>query len=221
MFKKVVLVEDFQGENQGIAETLTEKLAIEELQSEFYCDKAFNRLKVALKKNEPYELMVTDLFFEKDHVDRKLTSGRELIKLARAQQPGLKIIVHSMENNPIYVNALFKEHKINGYVCKGRRGMVELVNAVNEVFHNRTFVSAQLNLTAANNTVELDAFDRAILKELANGLTKKEDSAKFKKENRTPNSESTIDKRISKLYDEYKAKNTTSLLFKLAKEGKI
>ncbi len=221
MFKKVVLVEDFQGENQGIAETLTEKLAIEELQSEFYCDKAFNRLKVALKKNEPYELMVTDLFFEKDHVDRKLTSGRELIKLARAQQPGLKIIVHSMENNPIYVNALFKEHKINGYVCKGRRGMVELVNAVNEVFHNRTFVSAQLNLTAANNTVELDAFDRAILKELANGLTKKEVSAKFKKENRTPNSESTIDKRISKLYDEYKAKNTTSLLFKLAKEGKI
>ena len=221
MFKKVVLVEDFQGENQGIAETLTEKLAIEELQSEFYCDKAFNRLKVALKKNEPYELMVTDLFFEKDHVDRKLTSGRELIKLARAQQPGLKIIVHSMENNPIYVYALFKEHKINGYVCKGRRGMVELVNAVNEVFHNRTFVSAQLNLTAANNTVELDAFDRAILKELANGLTKKEDSAKFKKENRTPNSESTIDKRISKLYDEYKAKNTTSLLFKLAKEGKI
>nr|WP_298994860.1 DNA-binding response regulator [uncultured Allomuricauda sp.] len=221
MFKKVVLVEDFQGENQGIAETLTEKLAIEELQSEFYCDKAFNRLKVALKKNEPYELMVTDLFFEKDHVDRKLTSGRELIKLARAQQPGLKIIIHSMENNPIYVNALFKEHKINGYVCKGRRGMVELVNAVNEVFHNRTFVSPQLNLTAANNTVELDAFDRAILKELANGLTKKEISAKFKKENRTPNSESTIDKRISKLYDEYKAKNTTSLLFKLAKEGKI
>lgn len=221
MFKKVVLVEDFQGENQGIAETLTEKLAIEELQTEFYCDKAFNRLKVALKKNEPYELMVTDLFFEKDHVDRKLTSGQELIKVARAQQPELKIIVHSMENNPIHINALFKEHKINGYVCKGRRGMIELVNAINEVFHNRTFVSPQLNLTAANNTVELDAFDRAILKELANGLTKKEVSAKFKKENRTPNSESTIDKRISKLYDEYKAKNTTSLLFKLAKEGKI
>ena len=221
MFKKVILAEDFQGENQGIAETLHEKLAIKELQNEFYCDKAFTRLKVALKNNEPYELLVTDLFFEPDHVDRKLTSGSELIKAARALQPGLKIIVHSMENNPIHINTLFKEHKINGYVCKGRNGMVELVNAINEVFHNRTYVSPQLNLTATNNAFELDDFDRAILKELANGLTKKEVSDKFKKENRTPNSESTIDKRISRLYDEYEAKNTTNLLFKLAKEGKI
>jgi len=69
--------------------------------------------------------------------------------------------------------------------------------------------------------VELDDFDRAILKELAKGLTKKEVSDKFKKENRTPNSESTIDKRISRLYDEFEAKNTTNLLFKLAKEGRI
>lgn len=221
MFKKVLLAEDFQGENQGISETLREKLAIEELQDELYCDKAFTRLKVALKNNEPYELLVTDLFFEEDHVQRKLTSGRELIKAVRALQPSLKIIIHSMENNPIHINTLFKEHKINGYVCKGRNGMVELVNAIKEVYQNRTYVSPQLNLTAAKNVVELDDFDRAILKELANGLTKKEVSDKFKKENRTPNSESTIDKRISRLYDEYEAKNTTSLLFKLVKKGKI
>jgi len=221
MFKKVVFAEDFQGENQGIAETLSEKLAIEELQNELYLDKAFTRLKVALKNNDPYELLVTDLFFEEDHVDRKLTSGNELIKAARALQPDLKIIVHSMENNPIHINTLFKEYEISGYVCKGRNGMVELVNAINEVYHNRTYVSPQLNLTAANNVVELDDFDRAILKELANGLTKKEVSEKFKKENISPNSESTIDKRISRLYDDYEAKNTTNLLFKLAKEGKI
>ncbi|WP_298501826.1 DNA-binding response regulator [uncultured Maribacter sp.] len=221
MFKKVILAEDFQGENHGIAETLHEKLAIEELQNELYCDKVFTRLKVALKNNAPFELLVTDLFFEEDHIDRKITSGRELIKAARALQPNLKIIVHSMENNPLQINTLFKEHKINGYVCKGRNGMIELVNAINEVFHNRTYVSPQVNLTAANNTIELDDFDRSILKELANGLTKKEVSDKFKRENKTPNSESTIDKRISKLYDEYETKNTTSLLFKLAKEGKI
>ncbi len=221
MFKKILLAEDFQGENQGIAETLREKLILEELQNELYCDKAFTRLKVALKNTVPYELLITDLFFEKDHVDRKLKSGSELIKAARALQPSLKIIVHSMENNPIHVNSLFKEHKINGYVCKGRKGMLELVKAVKEVYHNRTYVSPQLNLTAANNVVELDDFDRAILRELANGLTKKEVSEKFKQEKITPNSESTIDKRISRLYDEYEAKNTTNLLFKLAKEGKI
>ncbi len=221
MFKKIILAEDFQGENQGIAEALREKLAIEDLQNELYCDKAFIRLKVALKNNVPYELLITDLFFEEDHVPRKLTSGSKLIKAARALQPNLKIIVHSMENNPLHINALFKEHKINGYVSKGRKGMLELINAIKEVYHNRTYVSPQLNLTDASNIVELDDFDRAILKELANGLTKKEVSDKFKKENRTPNSESTIDKRISRLYDEFEAKNTTNLLFKLAKEGRI
>lgn len=221
MFKKILLAEDFQGESYGIAETLKEQLNIEELQNELYCDNAFTRLKVALKNNDPYDLLITDLLFEKDHVDQKLTTGFELIKAARTLQPGLKIIVHSMENNPIQINTLFKEQKINGYVCKGRNGMVELVNAINEVCHNRTYVSAQLNLNLARNVIELDDFDRAILKELANGLTKKEVSEKFKKENIIPNSESTIDKRISRLYDEYEAKNTTSLLFKLAKEGRI
>ena len=221
MFKKVLLAEDFQGENQGIAETLREKLAIEELQEELYCDKAFTRLKVALKENKPYELLVTDLIFEKDHVDRKLKSGTELIKAVRAIAPNIKIIVNSMENNPMHINTLFKEQKINGYVCKGRNGMVELINAVNEVNQNRTYVSPQVNLANVNTVFELDAFDRDILKELAKGLTKKEISEKFKQKNITPNSESTIDKRISRLYDEYQAKNTTSLLFKLVKEGKI
>lgn len=221
MFKKIILAEDFQGENQGIAEALREKLTIEDLQNELYCDKAFTRLKIALKNNAPYQLLITDLFFEEDHIPRKLTSGSELIKAARALQPSLKIIVHSMESNPIHINTLFKEQKINGYVSKGRKGMLELVNAIKEVYHNRTYVSPQLNLTASSNIVELDDFDRAILKELANGLTKKEVSYKFKKENRTPNSESTIDKRISRLYDEFQAKNTTNLLFKLAKEGRI
>lgn len=221
MFKKVLLAEDFQGENQGISETLREKLTIEDLQEELYCDKAFTRLKVALKDKEPYELLVTDLHFQDDHVERKLTSGTALIKEVRLLQPGIKIIVNSMENNPTHINILFKEYKINGYVCKGRNGMVELVRAINEVYLNRTYVSPQINLTAAQNVFELDEFDRAILKELANGLTKKEVSKKFKREMISPNSESTIDKRISKLYDEYEAKNTTSLLVKLAKEGKI
>ncbi|MGB3143433.1 MAG: DNA-binding response regulator, partial [Maribacter sp.] len=67
MFNKILLSEDFQGENYGIAETLKEKLAIEELQSELYCDKAFTRLKVAFKNNDAYELLITDLFFEEDH----------------------------------------------------------------------------------------------------------------------------------------------------------
>lgn len=221
MFKKVLIAEDFQDTNMGIVDTLQERLAIAEVQEELYCDKAVTRLRVAQTDKKPFELLVTDLHFKKDHVTQKINSGIELIQAARALQPGLKVIVNSMEDNPIKINAFFKEQQIDGYVCKGRHGMTELVTAVQEVYHNRTYYSPQINLNVTDNVLELDDFDLSILKELSEGLTKKEVSEKFKKENISPSSESTIDKRISRLYDEYGAKNTTSLLFKLVKEGKI
>ncbi|RIV31541.1 DNA-binding response regulator [Flagellimonas lutimaris] len=221
MFKKVLIAEDFQDTNQGISEMLREKLHIPSLQEEFYCDKAHNRLKYALGENEPFELLITDLFFKEDHVERKLTSGLELIGAARAIQPNLKIIVNSMEDNPAKVNALFKETKINGYVCKGRHGLKELVNAVQEVFHNRTYVSPGIDLNVSNNVFELEEFDLMILQGLADGLTKKEISEKFKREHITPNSESTIDKRVSKLFDKFGAKNTNHLIAKMIREEKI
>ena len=221
MFKKVLIAEDFQDTNQGISEMLRDTLHIPVLQDELYCDKAYNRLKYAVTKKEPFELLITDLFFKGDHVQRKLTSGLQLIAAARALQPNLKVIVNSMEDNPVTVNALFKEEKINGYVCKGRHGLTELVNAVQEVYHNRTYVSPGIDLNVSNNVFELEEFDLMILQSLAEGLTKKEISEKFKKEHITPNSESTIDKRVSKMFDEFGAKNTNHLIAKMIREEKI
>ncbi len=221
MFEKVLIAEDFQDTNLGIVGALQEKLHIAEVQEELYCDKAFTRIKVAHADDQPFELLVTDLHFKQDHVTRNITSGIELIETARALQPNLKVIVNSMEDNPMKINSLFKEQKIDGYVCKGRHGLTELVSALQEVYHNRTYYSPQINLNVADNVIQLDDFDLNILNGLADGLTKKEVSQKFKKEHISPSSESTIDKRISRLYDEYGAKNTTNLLFKLVKEGKI
>lgn len=221
MFKKVLIAEDFQDTNQGIVDTLRTQCNISVIQEELYCDKAYNRLKVALSQNEPFELLITDLLFKKDHVDRRLTSGLELIRAAREIQPDLKIIINSMEDNPAKVNTLFKEENINAYVCKGRHGMSELVKAIQEVYHNRTFVSPQISLNVSDNVFELDEFDIMILKDLADGLTKKEISERLKQRNITPNSESTIDKRVSKLFDEFGAKNTNHLLAKLIRKDKI
>jgi len=221
MFKKVLLAEDFQDANLGIVKTLKEKLQIEEIEEELYCNKALNRIKLALSDNNPFELLITDLHFKKDHIESNITSGIELIREVRKLQPDISIIVNSMEDNPVKINTLFKQEEIDGYVCKGRNGMVELVSAVHEVFQNRTYFSPQINLNATNNVFELDEFDLAILKDLANGRTKKEISEKFKKQNISPNSESTIDKKVSRLFDEFSAKNTNHLIAKLVKLGKI
>ncbi len=221
MFKKVLLAEDFQGENRGIVTTLHEKLGIDQLQGEMYCDKALNRLKVAHGHAQPFELLITDLSFKKDHVVQKVASGISLMKAAREIQPKINIIVNSMEDNPMKINALFKEHNINGYVCKGPNGLQELVTAIREVYQNRTYVSPNVNLQVQNNVFELEAFDLDILKDLANGLTKKEIALKLRDQHISPNSESTIDKRVSRLFDEFGAKNTNHLIAKLVKLGKI
>jgi DNA-binding NarL/FixJ family response regulator len=221
MFKKVLIAEDFQDTNQGIVETLRTQCNIPVIQEELYCDKAYNRLKLSQSQNEPFDLLITDLFFKKDHVDRRLTSGLELIRAAREIQPDLKVIVNSMEDNPAKVNPLFKDENINAYVCKGRHGLSELVKAIQEVYHNRTYVSPQISLNVSDNVFELDEFDIMILKDLADGLTKKEISERLKQQNITPNSESTIDKRVSRLFDEFGAKNTNHLLAKLIRKDKI
>ncbi|WP_430907048.1 helix-turn-helix transcriptional regulator [Maribacter sp. 2-571] len=221
MFQKILIAEDFQGESQGIADALKNKLQIQEIQQELYCDKAYNRFKVAQQNNVPYDLLITDLHFKKNHVTRRITSGQALITTLRKLDPTLKVIVNSMIDNPAEINPLFKELHINAYVCKGRDGLLELTKAIHEVYHNRTYVSPQIDLNSTDTVFEMDAFDLMILKELAEGLTKKEISEKFKRENIKPNSESTIDKKVSKLFDAFGARNTQNLIAKLARKGKI
>ena len=98
---------------------------------------------------------------------------------------------------------------------------MELINAIGEVYQNRTYVSPQLKLNSIDSIFELDEYDLMILKDLSEGFTKKEIAEKLKQMNIRPNSESTIDKKVSRLYDDFGAKNTNHLIAKLIKLGKI
>lgn len=221
MFKKVLIAEDFQGDNKSIVDTLKAKLGIPEVQEEFYCDKALNRLKVAHINQEPYDVLITDLSFKKDHTHQNIVSGYELIEVSRNFQPDIKIIVNSMEENPVQIKTLFDTYKINAYVCKGRQSLDELVKAMELVRNGAFYSSPQIDLSLGKNVFELDELDLVILKNLANGLSKKQIRVKLKKMDLRPNSESAIDKRVSKLFDEFGAKNSTELVAKLIREGLI
>lgn len=221
MFKKILIAEDFQDTNKGIANALENRFQIEQLQEELYCDKAYNRFKTAFIENEPFDLVITDLSFKEGPVARRLTSGHALITAMRQIDPQVKIIVNSMVDDPMEINELFKKLSINAYVCKGRNSLNELIRAIEEIAQNRTYVSPQINLNNVNKVLELDEYDLLILKDLADGLTKKEISKKLKSENISPNSESTIDKKVSRLFDQFGAKNTHHLIAKLIKQGKI
>ncbi|WP_282080495.1 response regulator [Aquimarina algiphila] len=213
MFTKVLVAEDYEIANQGIIKILNDKIGIHNIQEAKYCDDAYLKFRKAYNDKEAFELLITDLSFREDHKIQTRASGIDLIKDIRSVQPDIKVIVYSQENRPDKINMLFEKLDINGYVCKGQHAIKELIACVNGVYKNNTVRPPELtNNTAINTMIHLDDLDMMLLEELSQGFTKKEIRTKLKKQKISPNSESAIDKRVSKLFDDFKAKNTTHLV---------
>ncbi|WP_378178243.1 response regulator [Aquimarina sp. SS2-1] len=212
MFTKVLVAEDYEIANQGIVKVLNDEVDIRNIHEAKYCDDAYLKFRKAHQDGELFELLITDLSFKEDHKVQIRTSGIELIQDIRKIQPDIKVIVYSQESRPDKINMLFQKLNINGYVCKGQHAVKELVNCVQGVYKGETVLPAEVTDATKDNIINLDDFDMMLLEELAQGFTKKEIVQKLKKQKISPNSESTIDKRVSKLFDDFKAKNTTHLV---------
>lgn len=213
MFTKVLVAEDYEIANQGIIKVLNDKIGIHNIEEAKYCDDAYLKFRKAHNDQEVFELLITDLSFREDHKIQTRTSGIELIKDIRSIQPDIKVIVYSQENRPDKINMLFENLNINGYVCKGQQAIQELVACVQGVYQGNTMRPPEITNNFDTNTlIHLDDLDMILLEELSKGFTKKEIRTKLKKQNVSPNGESAIDKRVSKLFDDFKAKNTTHLV---------
>ncbi|WP_103866020.1 response regulator [Aquimarina sp. I32.4] len=213
MFTRVLVAEDYEIANQGIIKILNEQVGIYDIEEAKYCDDAYKKFLKAHTSQKPIELLITDLSFKQDDTIQTIISGIDLIKDIRALQPDIKVIVYSQEDRLDKINMLFDRFNINGYVCKGQQAVTELIACVNGVYQGNIMLPPELTDNAAtNNIIHLDDLDIILLEELANGFTKKEIRIKLKKQNISPNSESSIDKRVSNLFDVFKAKNTTHLV---------
>ncbi|AXT58967.1 DNA-binding response regulator [Aquimarina sp. AD10] len=213
MFTKVLVAEDYEIANQGIIRILNDQIGIHNIQEAKYCDDAYLKFRKAYNDNDAFELLITDLSFKQDHKVQTRTSGIELIQDIRSIQPDIKVIVYSQENRPDKINMLFEKYHINGYVCKGQNAIKELISCVNGVYQNQKIVPPELsNNPDSGSMIHLDDLDMLLLEELSYGYTKKEIRLKLIEQNITPNGESSIDKRVSRLFDNFKAKNTTHLV---------
>ncbi|MEW7278819.1 response regulator [Aquimarina sp. 2201CG1-2-11] len=213
MFSKVLVTEDLGSINHGIAQILHERTGIHEIQQAQYCDDAYLKFRRAHRDEMPYDLLITDLSFKESHRERKLVSGTQLIDAIKMIDPRIKVIVYSMEDRPGKIKTFFAEQGIDGYVCKGRHGLNELVQSVNEVSNNKTYVSPQLESAMnKNNIFELKDYDILLLKHLSNGLTQEQIGVYFKQHQISPNSTSSIEKRLNKLKFNFKAKNAIHLV---------
>ena len=221
MFKKVLIAEDFQGDTKSIVDTLKEQTSIAEVYEAQYCDTAYTRIQVALQEQQPFELLITDLSFKPGSLTRKLTSGYALIKAVRTLDPEIKIIVNSVEDNPVKIKELLDVYQIDGYVCKGRSSLNELIQAVKQASIGAVFVSSQIDLAEKSNVIELEELDLIVINDLAEGYSKREIRERLIKQGIKPNSESSLDKRVSKLFIQFDVKNSTHLVAKLARQGII
>ena len=212
MFKKVLINDDHDAILANITETLAE-LKVDAIEKSQYCDEAFLKMKRASFDGVDFDLLITDLSFIPDHRTINLESGEDLIEKLRGDFPKLPIIVYSMKDQIQKVRFLIKKHNINGYVCKDRKGSLELVDAIVATSKGQLYVSPQVNKALSPKTqLEIDDFDIALLNRLAKGLSQEEISCDFKTNGISPNSLSTIEKRLNKLRSQFKANNVIHLV---------
>ncbi|MDC8003106.1 response regulator [Aureisphaera galaxeae] len=224
MFNRVLVVEDIEIANYGIIKTLVDNKIVSEnsIVHTPYCDKAMAEVAGALKEKNPFDLMITDLSFDRNYRDERIPSGKELIDKVRGIQPKIKIIVYSIEDKAIKVKSLFSKQKINGFVSKDGYDSRELLDAITQVHEGKTYTSSHLsNILDRKNLIELNEFNTKLVKKLASGYSQKEVAQHFKLENITPNSVSIIEKRLEKLKDDFNAKSTTHLIVILKDFGLI
>lgn len=220
MFKKVLVAEDMDSINIAVAAVLKD-LGIEQVEHAQYCDKARLLAKQALSMGEPFDLVICDLSFKNDHRTEEINSGKELINILKKDDPNLRILINSVEDHPLTVRSLWDSGNINAYVCKDRHGLRDLQEAIlalnrGEVYNSRG-IETILN---KENMLILKDWEMELLNSIATGLTQEEIQEDFKKRNISPNSKSSIEKRLKELREEFGA-NTTPHLIGILKDLKI
>ncbi|SDB33353.1 DNA-binding response regulator, NarL/FixJ family, contains REC and HTH domains [Flavobacteriaceae bacterium MAR_2010_188] len=212
MFQKVLVSDDLVSINYGVFSVLN-NLNIQDQHQVNYLDDAYLKIKKAANDNKPYDLLISDLSFKKDHREQRFENGEDLIKVLREEHPNLPIIVYSVEDRFPKIRRLINDFGVGAYVCKGRKGLAEMEEAVKAVYQKELFLSPQISSALnPNHFEEINDFDIHLLTQLSLGLSQDEISLHFKENGISPSSLSSIEKRLNKLRIQFKANNAIHLI---------
>ncbi|MDT7832036.1 response regulator [Flavobacteriaceae bacterium S356] len=212
MFRKVLIVDDHAMINDGVSSNLS-KIGITDVHTALYCDDAYLKIKRAALDHIPFDLVITDLEFKKDHRECAIASGEALVKKLKTDYPNLSIIVYSQEDHFQKVRSLMNDCSADGYVWKGREGNKELLKALKIVFEGATFLSQKVaRALQQKEDHEITDYDIALVKLLSSGMSQTQISHHFKSQSISPSSVSSVEKRLNRLKDEFLANNATHLV---------
>lgn len=197
MFEKVLIAEDHESSNISIRKGL-EDFGIVHKDYVYYCDDALSRIRHAIKDQDPYSLLITDLSFEEDGTPQYLTSGTELIKAAKELQPGIKIIVFSAESKSALINQLFEELDIDAFVKKARRDVAELKQALEDVHSGKKYFSTGIRQSIKkNNGYEFSSYDIILVTLLSKGMLQKNIPSYLQEHQIKPSGLSSVEKHLN------------------------
>lgn len=212
MLKKILIAEDYESSNISVQKAL-EDLKIPNPKYVSYCDDALSKIKMGLRENDAFELLITDLSFEEDHREQNLKNGQQLISAARELQPNLKIIVFSTEKKEVIIEKLFEDQQINGYVKKGREDVKDLKKAIRAVYNGQKYLTPELKgKSVQRNSFEFSEYDTLLVSLLASGTLLKGIPEYLKANQIKPASMSAVEKRLKDIKESLNINSNEQLI---------
>lgn len=197
MIDKVIIAEDQESSNLSVQITMDE-LRIRQSDYFYYCDDTLNRIKMAKKAGLPYDVLVTDLYFEDDGISQTIRDGFSLIAAAREIQPDIRVIVFSAENKAEIIRSLYDNLHIDAFVRKARHDVRELKQAFDAISKRERYYSRDIALLIKQSKAyAFSTFDVSIIRLIVEGCSQKEIAATLDKH------VNTIEKRLKKMRDEH------------------
>lgn len=194
--KKVLIAEDHESANLSVQKTL-EELGVPLLHHVYYCDDALLKIQKAVQDGDPYDLLITDLYFEEDHHRQKLLNGAALIQAARAAQPELRVLVFSAEGKAAVIEQLFEKLGIDGYVRKARNDARELKTAIGLIDKGELYMPRSVRqLIGQKNAHDFTDYDVTLLSLMAQGIRQKDIPDVLRQRNVEPAGLSSVEKRL-------------------------
>ncbi|MCS3867578.1 DNA-binding NarL/FixJ family response regulator [Chryseobacterium ginsenosidimutans] len=212
MFKKILIAEDHESINLSVQKTL-EDLNIPNVDYVYYCDDALAKIQKSIRENEPYDLLITDLYYEEDHREQEIKDGRELIQKVKEIQPSLKVIVFSAEHKSGVIDSLFKEYEINGYVRKARNDSKELKKSIASVYIDENYLSLDMKQDVKKfNSYEFSAYDITLVSLLSKGILQKNIPTHLQEKDIKPYSLSSVEKKLNSLKEDLEVTSNEQLV---------
>lgn len=203
MIKKVLIAEDHESANISVRKTL-EEMGIIDPAYVYYCDDAIVRIQKAKDTGDPYDLLITDLYFDDDHSIQKIKTGAALIEAVRRIQPDLNVLVFSAEIKYPVIEDLFNDQQIDGYVSKGRGDARELKKAIEKIAARQRYYPHNWVMAGRQTNVhEFTTYDKTIIRLMACGMRQKNIPDWLKENNIEPFSLSSMEKRLNLIREAY------------------